>query len=43
MNNQIKYRWRDHKSDYKKYLENQNNNRANILKNMELKILKLLN
>ena len=30
MNNQIKYRWRDHKSEYKKYLENQNNNRANI-------------
>jgi len=30
MNNQIRYRWRDHKADYKKYLENPNNNRANI-------------
>jgi hypothetical protein len=30
MNNQVKYRWTYHKSDYKKYLENPNNNRANI-------------
>ena len=30
MNNQTRYRWRDHKSDYHKYLENPNNNRANI-------------
>ncbi len=30
MNNQVRYRWRDHKADYQKYLSNPNNNRANI-------------
>jgi hypothetical protein len=30
MNNEVKYRWRDHKADYKKYLEQPNNKRAVI-------------
>lgn len=30
MNNEVKYRWRDHKADYKKYLDNPNNQRAAI-------------
>jgi hypothetical protein len=32
MNNEIKYRWRDHKADYHKYLQNPNNKRAEIYK-----------
>lgn len=32
MNNEVKYRWRDHKADYKKYLDNINNKRSEIYK-----------
>jgi hypothetical protein len=32
MNNEIKYRWRDHKADFHKYLQNPNNKRAEIYK-----------
>jgi len=51
MNNEIKYRWRDHKSDYNKYLQNLNNKRAEIyqyfkefgIENFTIKKLKDIN
>ena len=51
MNNEIRYRWRDHKADYKKYLDNPNNQRAVIyqyfkefgIENFTIKKIKDLN